>query len=51
MAFVLRFWFLGSSKAEVRRLRRIDVIKGHRLAMANPAVRVFSAGPRTTDPV
>ena len=43
MAYLFRFWMRGSEKADMRRLRRIELMAGHRLAAVNPAVRVFSA--------
>jgi hypothetical protein len=51
MTYVLRFWMLGSYRTDARRLRRIELIRGHRLATINPAVRVFSARPRRSGPV
>jgi hypothetical protein len=42
-ASVLLFWFRNARLAEEARLQRIDLIRGYRLAMAAPAVPLFSA--------
>lgn len=46
MAMIVLFRFHAVLAGENARMRRIELIRGYRLAMAEPTIAVFSSGPR-----